>query len=288
MKSEKIFDKIFPERLSEDQYANALLPAIPSRSNFNKTIKTIKDFYPKYNIENLYSFNSSGSRCEEFKSSHDGLHVLFAGCSVTSGEGLFLEDSWSYRLYKEISKNNKTSGYFNVAFPGASYTDILNQIFKYIRLYGSPDLIFINFPDIHREYIYTSTQNMLDAPTKMKDPKKFLNTNRINLIIYEYYSSLVQFCKTNNIKMYAFSWDPLPLGKNLFYSFDPREHFKNFYTFKEKDLYAHCYNFEKNNPGPFLIKGFDDEHQGIAKHDFYFNFMYDIFLKKYNLELSQE
>lgn len=262
-----------------------LRPVVPSYQQFGKAITNIKKVFPEYNLNNLYLFNSTGLRCDEFTKTHNGLHVLFAGCSVTSGEGLFLEDSWSYKVYAEISKNKKTSGYFNIAFPGASYMDILNQIFVYVSIYGMPDIIFINFPEIQREYPYMSTKSLFTKidQTTMDDPKTILNTDRINLLIYNYYQALVQICKKTNSKLYSFSWDSMPHGKTFFFNFDPREHFDNFYRIDFDKMQNYLFEFEQNNKNhqlkDFFLFGFDEEHPGIAMHDFYYKFIYEIYQK---------
>lgn len=262
-----------------------LRPIFPSYQQFGNAIKNIKENFPEYDLNNLYSLNSSGLRCDEFTKSHNGLHILFAGCSVTSGEGVFKEDVWAYKVYQEISKDQKTSGYFNIAFPGASYIDILNQIYIYISIYGMPDVIFISFPEIQREYPYMSAKSLFTEKDKttMKDPKDVLNTDRINFLIYNYYQSLVQLCKMTGSKLHAFSWDSMPYGKNFFFNFDPREHLENFYRIDFDKMQDYLFEFQENNPRheqrKFFMTGFDDEHPGIAMHDFYYKFMYNIYQK---------
>ena len=77
--------------------------------------------------------NSDGFRSDEFSNNHDGLHIIFSGDSNTFGMGLEKEEIWSYLTYQEISKNVKTSGYFNLGSPGSSIMTCILNIFKYFK-----------------------------------------------------------------------------------------------------------------------------------------------------------
>jgi len=112
----------------------------------------ITGIFPKLKVNNYDpECNSLGFRSDEFKTKHEGLHILFAGCSESFGEGGSLEDSWTKRLYNKINKIDKTSGFFNIAVPGISTCDIIAMILEYIKINGKPDFIFINFPTLERE-----------------------------------------------------------------------------------------------------------------------------------------
>ena len=59
-----------------------------------------------------YYYNTESFRCDEFKKDHDGLHILFAGCSETEGIGGNVEDAWPTMLLNKMKSKN--SGFFNI------------------------------------------------------------------------------------------------------------------------------------------------------------------------------
>lgn len=75
-----------------ENYKNGIIENFEKKSLKSNT-KYTTTWYERYvgvidNNEIEYSLNSSGQRCDEFKKTHEGKHILFAGCSITFGEGL--------------------------------------------------------------------------------------------------------------------------------------------------------------------------------------------------------
>ena len=130
----------------------------------------------------IFRRNSDGLRSDEFKKEHDGLHVLFAGCSVTFGDGMLEDYIWPKIVYDKMSKDNKMSGLYNLGVPGFNHVDIISQIFKYIDLYSNPDVIFINFPDMERQI------------------SAGLTTKAASQVVYTMYLALELYCKSNDIR----------------------------------------------------------------------------------------
>lgn len=106
----------------------------------------------KMDWEVEYSYNSDLFRCEHFKKDHDGLHILFGGCSNTEGVGGNIEYNWSYLLYNEISKHVKTSGFFSIAKGGYGWHQIFLNFKVYVEKYGAPNYYFVLHPDLMRFY----------------------------------------------------------------------------------------------------------------------------------------
>ena len=71
-------------------------------SEFKKRIKTDKR-------KVLYQLNKNFFRCENFKKDHEGIHILFAGCSETFGEGGNIENNWTRLVYDKLKENNNLS-----------------------------------------------------------------------------------------------------------------------------------------------------------------------------------
>lgn len=167
----------------------------------------------------VYSYNNFGFRCDDFVKNHNGLHILFAGCSETEGAANKLEDVWSHILYSKIKESEQTSGYYNVGKAGLTISAIVMNILQYINDFGSPDYIFVQLPDQTRyvtwspeDGFYPKYQVLGDNVsniewdiffTKHDDPE-ILNIN----ILYNYLllKNLIQFCKINNISLIWSSW----------------------------------------------------------------------------------
>lgn len=141
--------------------------------------RIVEDNYKKYfkaDPEPAFGiFNNFGQRCDDFKKDHgDNLHVLYAGCSFTYAEGVPIEFGWSGLIDKYINENiAKTSGYFNVGKGGSNFKLIQNQIMGYMKYSGKPDVLFINLPEIGREFIEYRKQLRLfnDDADKLDDIK---------------------------------------------------------------------------------------------------------------------
>jgi hypothetical protein len=149
-----------------------------------------------------YTMNSYGHRCEEFTKSHDGKHVLFAGCSTTFGEGLPYMKNWSGRLYNKIAKEEKLSGYFNLSYLGGNVQLIVDNIYKYAKKFGNPDYLFCHFPETLRypkPYTKFGYTNFVDYNNVDVDPLRFINA-------YLAIRGLEMYCASNNINLYWNTW----------------------------------------------------------------------------------
>lgn len=242
----------------------ASLPPYPSY--------VILQYCKQYGIDfkEMFKLNSSGLRSDEFTEVHDGKHILFAGCSITFGDGMPLDYIWPKIVYNEIAKTEKVSGYFNVGRPGASNIWIIMQIFKYIELYGMPDVIFINLPDSDREIADEHTEHRIQV---------------LPAVMYRFLNKIVSDAGSRII---SFSWDA---RANIGYdgelhmdSSDPRAWLKNFYQYNIHERYEYTFSFceeHKNSEDIFLsdfaMRAMDDSHPGAAEHKFFAQLALDAF-----------
>lgn len=223
-------------------------------------------------LSDFYAMNKHGMRCEEFTNKHSSKHVLFAGCSITVGEGIPLEYTWSRLVYSQLSKNEKLSGYFNISNPGFTIIGIVWQLFSYFNKFGNPDILFLNLPDIDREI----------RVVKSDDPSNESISNEFSgMLYYAYYSQLTKYCLDNNIKLYAFSWDyqdsPVTKIKDVRYLFDC------FYMPTLEDKWQHDNAFDVKSLGKyqeFADIALDGAHPGIREHDFLASYIYNIYKEK--------
>jgi hypothetical protein len=152
-------------------------------------------------------FNDFGCRSDDFKKDHgDKLHVLFAGCSFTYGEGMPIETTWSYLVNKYINENiAETSGHFNIGKGGANFETIVNQIIGYMNYAGKPDVIFILLPEIGREFLHYMTQvwpmnkDSVQIPGPGEVPSTF-NNLRERLVNFK------SLCNLMDIKLVVGCW----------------------------------------------------------------------------------
>jgi hypothetical protein len=240
----------------------------------------------------FYKLNSSGLRSNDFTTDHDGKHVLFAGCSNTYGQGVPEEYTWTRKLYMKMIEQEKLSGYYNVGFIAATNIEIVMQVMLYIEKYGKPDYIFLGLPDTYREFGKMFRSDFFDEAEEkfgVKDyvgMEKYINTDHLNLISIFVYNQFYRYCQENNIKLFSFCWAGKAKDDQLaqkLYDIEPRNQFMGLHEFEWNDLYEHAYEYQNNNKDSvykdFMLTALDDEHYGIAVHDFWYNFMYKKYLE---------
>jgi len=226
----------------------------------------------------IEELNSSFFRCDDFKTSHEGLHVLFSGDSVTFGEGLTIEEGWAKQVQVSIDKIQKTSGYFNLAVPGTGTPMHIFNMFKYFKKYGNPDYIFFNMSEMHRFYDYMPDVDMFThkiySNTNSKhldDTEKDAWVNTLSLLNFNLYFMLEQYCASNGIKLYTFSWDASVSDWNfgrcsnelmLGWGFKT---FHNVHTEQDsRELFMLETTEFKDNP--YVKTARDNAHQGVGIH----------------------
>ena len=219
--------------------------------------------------------NSLNFRCDEFIKNHEGLHIVFTGCSNTWGTGLKYEEGWAYKTYKKISEETKCSGYFNLGILGSSLQVQVFNLFRYFKKYGNPDVVFINFPDLLRFYYYKDGTYFDGFYEKSSEPI-------LKFLAFQYYLMLDQYCKSNNIKLYSFTWiaaqQKVPARHTIIEV--PLKSFDTYYPIDSKDINTYVQKqkvlYKKNK---FLEYARDDAHPGIAFNDYWSNFIYDKYIK---------
>jgi hypothetical protein len=248
---------------------------IPLTNNIKSSINN-SELFKKENPElHINELNSNNFRSDSFKSDHEGLHILFSGCSYTYGFGMAYDKIWSKIVYDQIKTTNTTSGYFNIGSSGASIMESISLIFKYCKTYKNPDVIFLNMPGFRRFY---SLNN--------KDVIKFSflhkTSNKVLILLaYHYYLMLDLYCKSNNIKLYSFTW-------TISADIDDRDSgiqesgiakFDTYYEYKLSDVDNFVKQYMYENEGSKLLAA-DELHLGNPYHEYWANFIYKKYLEK--------
>jgi hypothetical protein len=248
----------------------------------------------------VYKYNDDFFRSDNFIKDHDGLHILFSGCSESEGVGSNIEDAWTHILYKKISEENKCSGFFNLSRSGWGWSKIVVNALIYFEKYGYPDIYFILLPNhqrMHRFFIdgaknddgsilgnWKYLQSYPKGYYGHKSPSFTSKTDNIEEA--EYKEQFIQFftawklfdkiCKDNKIKLIFATWDEQDsqnirnIGMfNNFLDMDTENlcepYIKSYYQVHDKTVY----DLKKR-----------DGHSGILVHNFwaerFYNFYKDI------------
>lgn len=188
------------------------------------------------------------------KLNDDKTNILFAGCSITWGNGLKIGERWIDHVYADINKDNSCSGLFNVSQEGESIQSQVGYILEYCLKYGIPDIIFFNVPDFWRIPIDDAVYKVYsskDDQYSIDSLGRFVSSNG-----YNSYKSLELFCKINKIKLVSISWDKVT-----------NETLKDFDTFIyiDKD-YMDQLTFMYDDGKGFSLISRDNLHPGRAPH----------------------
>ncbi len=229
---------------------------------------------------------------DEFNNKKNQEKLLFAGCSITAGESLSHNESWANKLYTRISKGNDVGGYYNIASPGMSVTECIDQIFKYCHGYGNPKTIFLMLPDPWRDFKYVH-EGCIDS---------------LNTLIYRCYFYLDQYCTSNNINLITTTWykdatligeNALPEKKDKFYPGTKElrldwgdqlskdgvnildqllSPFDSYHIYSEDEMIKCVYKYDtskKKEDKKYSLVASDEIHPGTSFHDFWSDFMYE-------------
>lgn len=240
-----------------------------------------EDFYghPGYPSNDINSF---GFRSDEFITNHSNKHILFSGCSNTFGVGLEKEEGWAWKTYQQINKKEACSGFFNIAVGGTGISHMVINIFKYCKKYGNPNVIFINLSNQNRFLNYE--KDIKQYKIKFNNMENFEN---IKLINYQYYFMLEQYCKSNNIELYSFTWD---INHGIKVSVKDTDEttnflfkeysFNTFYFYDFKIMIDDLNNLHKDNNDKYFLVARDRMHQGTGYNTVWSNFIYNKYLRR--------
>jgi hypothetical protein len=147
---------------------------------------------PLGEIAGYSNLNKYSLRSDKLETNHLGKHFVFSGCSQSFGIGVRnLDFLWSKIIYDAIGDG---SGYFNIARPGLTITEIIYDIYMYSDMFSVPDKIFILFPDIRREPVFIENDSGLCFFQQCK-------------IVLSSLIGLESFCKEKNIDLVYSTWD---------------------------------------------------------------------------------
>jgi hypothetical protein len=216
----------------------------------NRSLKDMSDGTPNKDADSVpikYNFNSYKYRCNEFNNQE----ILILGCSQTEGHGLPLELTWPYLISKKMNKD-----YINLAKGGDGAQAQITKAFQFFKEFYNPKYIFAVFPITRLEVpgIGMSTENGMDKQIQkgllsnklIQKFSKFPHTAEHVLpeefaIFYNilFIKMLIQYCKTNDIKLIWTHYNDSSLNYYSFKDFDSgyfeSEYLDQFSTMHYKD-----------------------------------------------------
>jgi hypothetical protein len=161
-----------------------------------------------------YKYNSDFFRSDHFKKEHEGLHIVFSGCSNTEGVGSNINQTWSHMLHSKISERILTSGYFNLGKGGCGWHNIISNFEHYVNNFGAPDILVVLHPNILRGYEWDNdfdrwsysqvdpiSKETINDQTKIKLHKE----NFLNWVVA--WNLFIEYCTTIGTKVLWSTWD---------------------------------------------------------------------------------
>lgn len=264
-----IFLNDFDITWAEGKTNNKILTKLP--------IEKIKDDQDDGSIK--YVYNDDFFRCDNFKKDHDGIHILFAGCSQTEGVGGNIEDTWAYSLYNNLKNNNNVSGFYSIAKAGYGWQKVISNFLIYCNKYKKPDFLFILLPNVGRFYEWDIKYSQWFYKQKYleilfnddeKTENNFINKKQYFELLINFkisWNLFENFCKDNNIKMLWSTWDELDHINYLTMGIE-----NNYIPMADKnkiELYVKDYiKTNKIKPGDTEKR---DGHYGNIYHKYWYN-----------------
>ncbi len=240
-----------------------------------------------------YKINSYGHRCDEFEKNSKP-HILYSGCSNTTGMSTPFEINWATMLHKKINNNNK---FFRLSYCSGSYQKIILNLFKYFSEFGNPEYLFLLLPNTSREMTFLNELDISYEKRKVVDnlsyvdagyiypweEKDFVNEKnylissiehhkKMFLLSYSYLFILKQYCISNNIQLIYATWDKYQ--EDLLLKMSEFDDMINLY---DDQYYKYIYD-NKDRKDKYLMAARDGEHLGVLDSEYIANKFYERYL----------
>lgn len=246
-----------------------------------------------------YKTNSHGFRSQHFKKlDNNDINILYSGCSWTFGEGLPYDFLWTTLLTNKIKNYHKDKNVeeFNIGGMGSSIHLIVRNIMSFVRNYGTPDYIFINFPDIARNImfddvlkryinVYFASRHLESKmeKTQLKYTKNYSHEDSV-LIASDFINMLESFCESSGIKLIWTTWayNDVPLYRQLSFKYfmDTDTEFEQYRIVGDKQKKTEYYKNTLNYPYWRIAR--DNNHPGTCWTNHSSGEFYNEFIKRYD------
>lgn len=195
-------------------------------SDSQENYKEQNNLYSPHSI--TYKYNNYGFRCDDFDNWENyPYRVLFAGCSMTEGTGLPLEDIWAKQVHKMIcDKIGVSIPFWSVASAGSGIDHMVRYLYN-VKDLLKPQIIISYVPDkVRRERwfedrwsvwsldldVERNTKIMLD--TKFVEYQTEKNLAILNLILNQLDCYFLYSSSMNDFSISDYINSPLIIQKD--------------------------------------------------------------------------
>lgn len=227
-----------------------------------------------------YIYNDEYFRCDNFTDTHNGKHILFAGCSETEGQGGNIEDAWGNILYNKIKENKQLSGYYSIGKAGYGWQKVISQLRIYISRYGKPDMLFVLLPNMGRSIEWSEEESVWHAKQEYPNfwpggvppfnedmyisqqlPDKYKKVFLDFVISWRLFED---FCLASGIKMVWGTWQAIDN-----YNFDKLNLFDNFVPLYEDRMLENIDHYREGAKVTTRDMKKRDGHHGRLFHEYW-------------------
>jgi hypothetical protein len=139
--------------------SNFTLDGSDSFENYVKNLETQPEDWIYRTKEISYQRNSFGHRSKEIEKLNDK-YILFAGCSITFGSGLSLEDTYPYIVSKKFNLD-----YYNLSVEASGPDTLTTNMFSWFKnVKNKPVCVVFQWPEPYRFFYSTDDPKILLGP----------------------------------------------------------------------------------------------------------------------------
>lgn len=169
-------DNTMRELENRISHLNKVKKAKNAGDDYKLTLLDRTDFYsePEFSPQKLFDTDPSRvyeNNAQQFRNltNLSKTDVVYAGCSVTYGVGVSIENIWGNVLSKKLNLSST-----NLSKPGSSTEQIVKNVFKYFSNFGHPEYVFCLFPNYGRYFF--PVDGTFYKTKKDKEPTSELGT----------------------------------------------------------------------------------------------------------------
>lgn len=229
--------------------------------------------------DHYYRLNNKMHRCDDFDIlNKTKTNILFAGCSITFGEGIKEKYRWTNRVYQELKNEVPNLGPLHVlGFPGFGIDVVVHNIFKYINMYGTPDVLMVLAPDYFRSTLYyhdeSGPQIVPNIRINYRSRKlidKDESMERLVFLYTRYLTILEIMCKLLNIRLIFSTWDSdtnkviKKINLDGYFSLIDLQK-----KFDKNKYYPSLYESLSKQDKEYASDARDGDHPGILVHEYF-------------------
>jgi len=294
----KIFSRDILEN-NKELFKNSIQPDPAFYSAINLNLNKVDYISPSEFINGeldediSYLINYYGHRSDEFSKIHNNKHILYSGCSNTTGMAAPYKINWATMLHDKINLGND---FYRLSYCSGGYQKIILNLFKYFNEFGNPEVLFLLLPHTSREilflnssdvpkenlkninflsaiemgYLYPWEENDLDDKTYYITSVE--NHKRLFLQSYSYLYMLKQYCVSSGIKLIYSTWDKYQSDLLL-----KMPQFNDMIDIYDNNYYKYIYD-NKNRKDKYLMAARDGDHLGVLDSEYISNIFYDRYI----------